>query len=268
MPTETEFSANAPTGGFPLYTLAHLSLSPSSCAALPPTLFYLEYTLLFLTEGEGELVTDGDVLPVGGGEVFFLPPDTLALLSAKTPLKGVTATLSDAFLSALGLPPEGQRFLPVLSDRGAAAPFTRFLSYGSETGATAPLRAHGALCELLLSFAERALSSGEAAPVGGVKAALRYMYAHLSERILLSDMAAAAGMGRTRFVEVFHRTVGATPIDYLNGMRCRYARTLLLSGNYSVSDAAFLSGFDNLSYFSRTFRRYHGVLPSAYKREK
>ena len=52
-----------------------------------------------------------------------------------------------------------------------------------------------------------------------------------------------------------------TVVEYLNQQRCRHAQKLILEGE-SISAAAHLSGFENLSYFSRTYKRYIGYLPS------
>jgi AraC-like DNA-binding protein len=47
-------------------------------------------------------------------------------------------------------------------------------------------------------------------------------------------------------------------------MRIRYAKRLLRSGEYSVTDAAMLLGFSDTAYFSREFKRSVGMSPSEY----
>ena len=51
-------------------------------------------------------------------------------------------------------------------------------------------------------------------------------------------------------------------MDYVNFARCSQARRLLITGRYNVTEAAQRSGFENLSYFTRTYKRYMGALPS------
>ena len=54
-------------------------------------------------------------------------------------------------------------------------------------------------------------------------------------------------------------------MEFLNSLRCREARILILSGKCNVAEAARQCGVENLSYFSRMYRRYMGVLPSQEK---
>ena len=49
--------------------------------------------------------------------------------------------------------------------------------------------------------------------------------------------------------------------EYVNAVRCRNANTFILSG-LSISEAAYRCGFENMSYFSKTFKKYVGKLPS------
>ena len=60
--------------------------------------------------------------------------------------------------------------------------------------------------------------------------------------------------------QVFKEVTRRTPVDYINFIRCNYARNLLLSGRYNVSESAEMSGFKNLSYFSKTYKKYMGCL--------
>jgi AraC-like DNA-binding protein len=55
----------------------------------------------------------------------------------------------------------------------------------------------------------------------------------------------------------------AAPHQYLLGLRLRGAARLLRDGA-AVTDAALANGFENLSHFSRTFRRRFGVSPRRY----
>ena len=45
-------------------------------------------------------------------------------------------------------------------------------------------------------------------------------------------------------------------------MRMAYARELLLNGNIGVAEAAAESGFENVNYFSRLFRKKFRIPPS------
>ncbi len=64
------------------------------------------------------------------------------------------------------------------------------------------------------------------------------------------------------FVQVYNTTPG----KWLMEKRLQHAKHLLTIGGRSVSDAAFESGFENSSHFSRAFSKQFGTPPSAIKK--
>ncbi|ELP5185316.1 helix-turn-helix transcriptional regulator, partial [Clostridium perfringens] len=63
----------------------------------------------------------------------------------------------------------------------------------------------------------------------------------------------------------FKEVTGKTILDYINHIRCINARNLILYNGYTISESAYKSGFNNLSYFSKTYKKYMGLLPSEEK---
>ena len=102
---------------------------------------------------------------------------------------------------------------------------------------------------------------------GMVKEVIRYLCENLLSEIRLDDVAAHVNSSKYHVARQFRAVVGSTIFDYLNMLRCREARRFLSMG-YTVSEAASASGYSNLSYFTKCFKRYEGVLPSAYARGK
>ena len=62
---------------------------------------------------------------------------------------------------------------------------------------------------------------------------------------------------------VIMEVTGYSPISFLNLLRCTRAQEYLTSGRFNVSETAALCGFENLSYFSRTYKKHMGMLPSS-----
>ena len=82
----------------------------------------------------------------------------------------------------------------------------------------------------------------------------------------MSEIADAAGMSPHYFCEMFKRRTGRRPIDYLNLYRIDSACRMLRFDGCSVTDAAFSNGFNDLSYFVKTFKKCKGVTPRQYQR--
>lgn len=64
--------------------------------------------------------------------------------------------------------------------------------------------------------------------------------------------------------KLFHQAFSTSPILYIRNMRIKYAKELLRAKEYSIADVASLSGFNDISYFSREFKKATGVSPKEY----
>ena len=93
--------------------------------------------------------------------------------------------------------------------------------------------------------------------------AIDYVNANFRRKLSLDEISAAAGTSKYHFLRTFKKVTGYTVTDYINKVRCEYARSLLVSGEYSVKETALQSGFDNLSHFTNTFKKHVGLLPSS-----
>lgn len=70
------------------------------------------------------------------------------------------------------------------------------------------------------------------------------------------------GVSQPYLRRLFHSAFGMPPAQYVRHKRLLYARELLQTGEYSVTQAASAAGFNDLAYFSRAFKRAFGILPS------
>lgn len=64
---------------------------------------------------------------------------------------------------------------------------------------------------------------------------------------------------------LFKTEFGVSPNEYLRSVRIRRAKSLLVNSDYSVSKIAELTGFNDLYYFSKTFKQITGDSPSSYR---
>jgi AraC-like DNA-binding protein len=97
-----------------------------------------------------------------------------------------------------------------------------------------------------------------------VEAARATLESRYTEPHSLTSLAAGAGISPFHFARVFRELVGTPPHRYLLRIRLRQARQRLLEGE-SVTHTCFATGFNNLSYFIRAFRRAFGSSPSRLK---
>jgi AraC-like DNA-binding protein len=89
---------------------------------------------------------------------------------------------------------------------------------------------------------------------------------HYGEKISIHDIAQIAGFSDSHFMRYFKETMGTSFVDYLKEYRLTMAARLLLSSDSSILAIASEVGFDNLSYFNRSFKKQYKVTPSQYRR--
>jgi AraC-like DNA-binding protein len=95
---------------------------------------------------------------------------------------------------------------------------------------------------------------------------LRFMEEHYQEQIKLADLARCGCLQEEYLCRVFKQVTGMTIIDYLIHFRVQKAETQLVHSMHSVSEISFLNGFNDVSYFIKTFRKITGLTPAAYRK--
>ena len=126
------------------------------------------------------------------------------------------------------------------------------------------------LIELLVLKAFRNLRQNQETDPSNtnIRKALVFIHEHFHEPITLSMVAEAAGYSPAYFSQCFSHFLGTSFQNYLSSLRLRYAKNLLLSSDYSVSECAGKAGFNSLSYFSNQFRQVYGCSPSDYVKQR
>ena len=96
--------------------------------------------------------------------------------------------------------------------------------------------------------------------------AMDYINENYSQKLTLEDIAKKSGYSKYHFARLFKETTGFTLIDHINATRCSVAKKMLIKTDKSVSEICFECGFDSCSYFSKTFKKFYGSLPSYYRK--
>lgn len=84
------------------------------------------------------------------------------------------------------------------------------------------------------------------------------------DELSIESMARCAGCSPRHFRRLFHRAMGISPREYLWECRVTYAKELLSTGTYNVSEAAAAAGFSDQTHINRHFRARYGLPPSAF----
>ena len=94
-----------------------------------------------------------------------------------------------------------------------------------------------------------------------------YVSCNYRRPISIDEIAQHVGMNRSAFCTFFRKHTGQTFVEYTNAYRIHLAFQYLKTGQMSVTEACYASGFNDVAYFCRAFRRYKGFPPSQAKRQ-
>ena len=83
----------------------------------------------------------------------------------------------------------------------------------------------------------------------------------------LDELSSVACMNKNSFIRLFRQQTGYTPTDYIIRRRILRAQILFTNSRGSVKEVAGHVGYDNVSYFGRTFKRIVGISPLEFIRQ-
>lgn len=87
-----------------------------------------------------------------------------------------------------------------------------------------------------------------------------------SQKIGPVDVAAAIGMGYSKFRRLFKEYTGYAPLQYLQELRLQRSKQLLASTDLGLKEIADLVGYDNADYFSTAFKKKNHISPTNYRK--
>lgn len=209
------------------------------------------YMVHFVFEGCGTIEQNGKNCNAGKNDIFILgPSDTLCSYTADKETPWTYAWV--------GFKADGS--LPGLSDTVMQMPSAHSI-FSSLREEDIPIHQLYSLIHDLLQL----LGQGKPASVSRNYAENAKVYLSSNLRnVSIENIAKALHIDRRYLTAVFRKAYGLTPQQYLMELRLKKAKELLCLG-YSVSDTAAMSGFSNLSNFSKKYKQYYGITPMQQK---
>lgn len=92
-----------------------------------------------------------------------------------------------------------------------------------------------------------------------------FVETHYHHSINVNEVAVFSNLTTAAFCRYFKKSTHLTFTDFLNQYRINQAKKLLLQKK-SVTEACYKSGFENLSHFNKTFKKFTGENPTTFKK--
>ena len=241
-----------------------------------------EWEICYIETGRIECTLNGEICPMEAGDAVFIPG---GILHSMKPVDGchwifesvvfnpsLLELNSDMFGESKYIGrfrTESNRRAAIFRDAAFNERYLRMYSALNEKVPFYELLVRAGLFELTAYWMEHSMQDGETAVKetrqDAVKQALDTIHGHYREKITLESLAADAGLSVGYFIRTFRRYVGKSPADYILNYRLTKAAELLRTTDQKILSVAFDTGFNNVSYFIRTFGKAYRCPPTAYR---
>lgn len=231
------------------------------------------YQMYYILSGRMDFSVLGDTFPASEGSYFVIPantPHATPYYAPDTACYELKFLIKDPFLVS-----HFEQMLPPAHDTGA---IKRLLQYVVKNWNSAneqnTVDINYIVSTVLLSFfidqliykdrKSRYITTDSYTPL--IKDSVLYIERHHPHPFSLDAMAKSMNYNRNYLSGLFKKCTGHSIIDYLNLLRIRNAIICFFYYDQDVSSTCECVGFNDISYFSRTFKDFTGVSPRDFKR--
>ena len=229
--------------------------------------------LKLCTGGIGRVLLDGTVVPFEEGDVVVCNSGVLHHTDADTMVRYTALIVDTKFCKQVCIDPQTLRFSQRITDPSFLASLLALIAaYHADSDPLHTAKCYQRLLELLITLREDyTQDAGEYTvkdrEIAAVEQIIGYIREHYAQKLSLECLARQCLTDKYTLSRSFKRVTGQTVLHYIHQFRCQKAAEHLKDG-LSVSEAATLCGFTNMSFFTKTFKTHMGKMPSEYKRGK
>ena len=230
----------------------------------------LDFTSLYVEAGDIIVVTPGQLHAIGPAE-YSMEYENI-IFSLDMLRTGSMDALSSEFFEPFLAGTIGFEHL-ICRDHEDYAALSSCLNRADDICRTFPKGYRLAIKGYLFEFFYTIFTNSTDIPVAKsdprlerLKTVLKYIETHYASAISIDEIAAVAGFSASHFMRFFKEAMGTSFTAYLSAYRLSMAARLLILTNDSILDIALSCGYENLSYFNRSFKKRYKKTPGEYRR--
>lgn len=99
-----------------------------------------------------------------------------------------------------------------------------------------------------------------------VQEAVRYFEANYQEKALLSNFCKKHHYNTQYMSRLFKKETSLTALEYIQKIRIEKSCDLLVGTNLTIREIAHQTGYEDIKFFNRVFRKMVGMTPSEYRK--
>lgn len=97
------------------------------------------------------------------------------------------------------------------------------------------------------------------------ESATQYINDNISKDISIKEICNALNVSKNVLYKVFHKNLDCTIGEYINSVKIKKAKELLLNSNLDIQQISEKVGISNYTYFCKLFKKHTGTTPKKYK---
>lgn len=267
---------------------------------VPPLHAHDFIELVYVTEGKGDHVCDGESYPLTAGDVFIINPgeehtysiyrkDKLEIINCLFMphlfdgawLKGLGITDSMDYFYVHPFLEKSERFHHCINLRGQEADniyrILEKMSYeyeGNQHGYESLIRLQ--LVQLLIELSRIYLRAKEETPKVDIKQQEKktfinrisgYLERHYDQKLTLAALSDLFGISSRHLNRIFKEETGKTVVEFIHDIRINRAKKLLAETSEKIIIIAMEVGYEDPAFFTRLFTRKVGCSPGKYREQ-
>ncbi|MBR3805036.1 MAG: helix-turn-helix transcriptional regulator [Clostridia bacterium] len=232
-----------------------------------PLHFHNAVEFMFILSGELSVSLNGKSFLARKGDLVTVNSEVVHSATPTSDISYYILIAHDEFFKANGLYLSGTQFSPLIRSEEIQKIFGDIILEYEKSDGFSPV-AITALCLSLFVTLNRhhAEKTGSENDFGDkqietVKLALDYLKNNFNRKLTVDELSSVLNFSKSHLSHVFKKVTGHSIISYVNLLKCQNAKTLILNGA-TIKKASDECGFKDVSYFTRTYKKTMGSLPS------
>lgn len=83
----------------------------------------------------------------------------------------------------------------------------------------------------------------------------------------VEDLGLFVGLNRTTFYYKIKSLTGYSPVEFIRDIRIKRAAQLITTNQLLIKEIAYMTGFSDIKYFNKTFKKKYGISPMEYRKQ-
>lgn len=221
--------------------------------------------LIYCAEGVVKTYADEKEYTLNKGDILVVNPDSFHGTFEYHNCVYNVLMIDPSFSHSNGIYPENLRLTEYIRNEKVSELFKNVINAFQDNSQLKTAIIRQSVLTLLIylyaNFTQDTVSKSYSTGKNRIKDVIKYINEHYREKLTIDDISKHIGISKSYLSHEFTKFTGRSIVEHINLTRCQRAQKLIRSG-MNVSEAAAESGFENLSYFTRTYKKQLNVLPS------